>query len=188
MNQLCFLSNLTSSEWAAWVQAVGSIAAILGSVGVAIWQAGRLHKNSLELLRTEKRLGRTELAQALLSLGTNCLRLLEHCAAQFPDRESVHNAAEGRVHFDLNELKIVEGAVHAIPLHSLPHKLVSLTMMVSSTVRQFRENVEFALQSHRSMDAAEFEKLFAVLTQMQASLKLTCADIQTEVARSQNEA
>lgn len=187
MNQLCFLSEMTSSEWAAWVQAVGSIAAVFGAAGIAIWQARQQHKNSLALLRTEQRLGRVELAKALLSLSQNCLRLLDHLAAQFPDREAVYNIAEGKVHVDFNELSVVEGAVHDIPLHSLPHGLVSLTMMVSSTVRQFRENVDFALQSHRTMDANEFKKLFRVLADMRASLKLTCNDIEAEVKRSENE-
>lgn len=187
MNQLCLLSEMTSSEWAAWVQAVGSIAAVFGAAGIAIWQSGRQHKNSLALLRTEQRLGRVELAKALLSLSQNCLRLLDHLAAQFPDREAVYNIGEGRVHVDFNELSVAEGAVHDIPLHSLPHRLVSLTMMVRSTVRQFRENVDFALQSHRAMDANEFEKLFRILEEMRASLKLTCNDIEAEVKRSENE-
>jgi phosphoribosylcarboxyaminoimidazole (NCAIR) mutase len=42
------------SDWAAWVQAVGSIAAIFGAAGVAIWQAHRQHKNSLDLVRSER--------------------------------------------------------------------------------------------------------------------------------------
>lgn len=188
MNELCFLTGMTSSEWAAWVQAVGSIAAIFGATSIAIWQSRKQHQNSLALLRAEHRLARTELALALLSLSTNCQRALAHCAAQFPDRESVHNVAEGRVHFDFNELQVIEGAVRAIPLHSLPHRLVHLTMIVSSTVRQFRENVEFALKSYRSMDAAAFQKYFDVLAELKASLKLTCDDIQAEVTRSENEA
>jgi len=187
MKQLCFLSTMTSSEWAAWVQAVGSIAAVFGAAGIAIWQSGKQHRNALALLRTQQRVGRIELAKTLLSLSHNCLRLLDHSAAQFPDREAVHNIAEGRVHFDLNELAIVEKAIANIPLHSLPHSLVSLTMIVTSTVRQFRENIEFALQSHRTMDANDFEKLFGVLAEMRASLKLTCTDIESEVKRSENE-
>lgn len=187
MNQLCFLSDMTSTEWAAWVQAVGSIAAIFGAAGIAIWQSGKQHKNALDLLRLEKRLGHIELAKALLSLSKNCLRLLDHSAAQLPDREAVHNAAEGRVHFDFSELNVVEGAVREIPLHSLPHRLVSLTMIVSSTVRQFRENIEFAIHSHRTMDANDFEKLFRVLAEMRASLTLTRNDIEAEVKRSEDE-
>jgi hypothetical protein len=181
MSQLCFLSSMTSSEWAAWVQAVGSIAAVFGAAGIAIWQAARQHKNGLALLRTERRLGRMELAKALLALSQNCLRLLDHLAAQFPNRQSVYDIAAGKVHVDFNELAVAEGAVHDIPLHSLPHRLVSLTMMVRSTVRQFRENIEFALRAHRTMDSEAFEKLFTVLTEMRASLKLTCGDIESEV-------
>jgi hypothetical protein len=178
---------MTSSDWAAWVQAIGSIAAIFGAAGIAIWQSGRQQKNALALLRAERRFDRTELAKALLTLSTNCRRLLEHYAAQFPDRDSVENVAEGRVHVDLNELKVVEGAVLSIPLHSLPHVLVSLTMMVSSTVRQFRENVDFALKSYRSMDSNAFEKFFDVLSELQLSLKLTCEDIQTEIDKLEND-
>lgn len=80
MYELCLLSSLTSSEWASWVQAIGSIAAILGAVGIAVWQSKRQHEASLALLRTEKRISRTESAKALLSLSTGALRLLEHSA------------------------------------------------------------------------------------------------------------
>lgn len=78
-------------------------------------------------------------------------------------------------------------AVHDVALYSLLHRFVSLTMIVRSTVRQFRENVEFALQSHRTMNANEFAKLFRVLGEMRANLKLTCNDIEAEVKRSENE-
>lgn len=42
------------SDWAAWVQAVGSIAAIFGAAGVAKWQARKQHKSSLDLVRAEQ--------------------------------------------------------------------------------------------------------------------------------------
>jgi len=188
MNQLCFLSNLTSSEWAAWVQAIGSIAAICGAVAIAVWQSKQQHKASLDLLRAEKRLARTELAKALLSLSTGALRLLDHSAKAFPDRQSVHDTAEGRRYFDFGELRVVEGAIQAISLHTLPHELVRLVMIVNSTVRQFRENIEFAIQTHRQMDADGFTKLFDALTGLSKSLALTCADIEKEVRRAENEA
>jgi Tfp pilus assembly protein FimT len=111
---------MTSSEWATWVQAIGSIIAIFGAAGIAIWQSRKQHKSSLELLSTEHRLARTEVARALLSLSTNSLRMLKNYAKQLPDRGAVHKVAEGVLPLDLNELKVVEGAVRAIPLHSLP--------------------------------------------------------------------
>ena len=41
MNRLCFASNLTSSEWAAWVQAIGSIAAIFAAIWIMSYQQRR---------------------------------------------------------------------------------------------------------------------------------------------------
>lgn len=188
MNQLCLLTGLTSSEWAAWVQAVGSIAAIIGATWIAIWQSRRQHAISRSVMREERRLERTEVARALLALSINCSRAIDHGAKQFPDRFAVHEIAEQATHFDLNELRIIENAVLGIPLHSLPHKLVPLAMILSSTVRQFREKVESALLHHREMDAGAFGEFFAVLSSMQRSLASTCKDIEAEVERSNSEA
>ena len=189
MNQLSiFFSDLSGSEWAAWVQALGSVVAILGAVGIAVWQSNRQHQDSLSLLRAEKRLARTESAKALLSLSAGALRVLEHSAKSFPDRQSVYDTAEGFRHFDFGELRMVEGAIQAVSLHTLPHELVTLTMIVSSTVRQFRENIEGAIQIHRRMDATDFDTLFKALTGLANSLARTCADIEKEVRRAENEA
>ena len=188
MNQLCLFTNLTSSEWASWVQAIGAIAAIFGASGIAVWQAKKQHAISLSVIRAEHRLMRTEAAQALHSLSVSCHNALSYSAKQFPDREAVHDIAEGRIHFDFNELNVVEGAVRSIPLHTLPHQLVSLTMIVSSTVRQFRENVEFALQKHRTMNSVAFTKYFEALSGLQSSLALTCKDIEAEVRRAESDA
>lgn len=188
LNQLCFLSDLTSSEWAAWVQAVGSIVAIAGSVGIAIWQSKQQHKASMALLLAEKRFARIELAKAILSLSTSALQLLKYSTKAFPDRQSVHDTAEGRRHFDFGELRVVEGAIQAVPLHTLPHELVQLTMIVNSTVRQFRENIEFAIQTYRQMDADAFNTFFETLSTLTDSLSRSCDDIKTEVRRAESEA
>ncbi|WP_146097340.1 hypothetical protein [Rhodoferax sp. TS-BS-61-7] len=52
MNELCVLSNLSSSDWAAWTQAgVGAIAMIVGAVAV-VWQVRR---NRMEISEREAR-------------------------------------------------------------------------------------------------------------------------------------
>ena len=189
MYELCFFSNMTSTEWAAWAQVVGTIAAIAGAAWIAIWQSNKQHKNSLDLLRTEYQLGRIELARALYTLSSNCLNLLEYYISLIPDRESVHNIASGDGgHIDFNKLNVAEGAVHSIPWHSLPHQLVSLAMIVRSTVRQFRENIEFTLKSHRTMDSDDFQNFFSTLSEMRSSLKLTCDDIQIAISKLEQEA
>ncbi|MEK8034989.1 hypothetical protein AACH06_29590 [Ideonella sp. DXS29W] len=188
MSELCLLTNLSSSEWAAWVQAVGSIAAIIGAAGIAVWQSRKQHQNSIELLRAENRFTRTELARSFLSLSSNCRIAMGHAAGKLKNREAVHAIAEGQVHFDFEELKVIEGAVRAIPLHTLPSSLVGLTMIVSSTVRQFREKVQSALDAYRSMDGAAFEDFFRTLAEMQESLEASCADIRTKLIEIERDA
>jgi hypothetical protein len=187
MSILCFLPNLTSSEWAAWVQAIGSIAAIIGAAWIAIWQSRKQHKSSLELLRTEHKLVRIEVAQALSFLSSNAQRLLNSYTKELSDREFLHKVAERKIYYDLNELKIVEGAVHSMPLHEIPHQLVGLRMLAHSAIRQFRENIEKALEIHSTMNAAEFGKFFSVLSEIQKSLKHYCDEIQMEVTKLEKE-
>lgn len=55
MTTLCFLSNMTSAEIAAWVQAVGAIFAIIGAAAIAIYQSKSQHRSALELHRIELR-------------------------------------------------------------------------------------------------------------------------------------
>ena len=188
MNQLCFASGLTSSEWAAWVQAIGSIAAILGAVGIAVWQARRQHEVSMTVLKAERSFARIEAARAMQELSIAANRLLEHSTKAFPDRQAVHDTAEGRRFFDFGELRVLEGAIQAIPLHALPHELVRLTIIVGSCVRQFRENIEFAISRHRQMDATAFTTLFENLSSLTRSLDLTCNDIEAAVKRAECEA
>lgn len=187
MTSLGFASNMTSAEWAAWVQALGSIIAILGATGTAVWQARKQHNNALELHRAEQRYARTELAKTLSTLAQNCSKAMVFLTGQVKDREAVHNVAEGHIHFDLGGIERLDAAITTIPLHSLPSALVTPTMILSATVRQFREKVEMVLRVYRTMDAAAFEDFFRVLGEMNESLKATCADIAKEVDRVEHE-
>ena len=77
-------------------------------------------------------------------------------------------------------------SIGGIPLYNLPDSLVTPTMLLSATVRQFREKVEMAIRAHRKMDAAAFEDFFRVLREMNESVEQTCGDIATEVDRVQS--
>jgi hypothetical protein len=65
MTTLCFPSALTSSEWAAWVQAVGSILAVLGAASIAVWQARERNASALRLQSKERAERCNDLALAL---------------------------------------------------------------------------------------------------------------------------
>jgi hypothetical protein len=185
MNQLCFMSALTSSELAAWVQAIGSILAVGGAAFAAIYQAKKQNATALRVQQDQRLYTRIETIKALLELSRNCGKLIEHIVAQLnDDRTAVHQFADGERHLDFDELVRVEQAVVAIPLHSLPSKLLTSTMLVSSVVRQFRAKVENAFKFHREMNAAAFEDFFKSMGAMKFALAHTCADIETELTKT----
>ncbi len=171
MNNLCFLSNLTSAEWASWVQAVGTIVAIVAATWIATHQVKLQHMSALELHHTELRTARVDAGKTLSVLATNSSRAMRHVAGQLHDRESVYRAAEGLVHCDIGELSRIDTYLGGIPLHSIPYALVTSTMILGSTVRQFKEKVEMVLRVHRQMDAAMFEDFFRTLGEMNTSIE-----------------
>lgn len=57
MQELCFMSYLTAAEWAAWVQAIGSVLAIAAAIVIARQQfaaAARLQREAVVAERTRK--------------------------------------------------------------------------------------------------------------------------------------
>ena len=181
MTQLCFLSNLISSEWASRVQAVGSVLDIVAAARIARHQAKLQHRSALDLLRTERRTARVEVAETLAVLASNAARALAHVSDQLLDREAVSKVARGSIRCDIGEVQRIDGYLGAVPLHELPGQLVTLIMILGATVRQFREKVEVALRLHLEMDAAMFDDFFATLKQMNESPQATCNDITAQV-------
>lgn len=130
---------------------------------------------------------REDIAKALLVISYNTSREVTRMIVQLHDRETVHSIAEKRVHFDFNEMHVLERAILGIPLHNLPPNLIGLTMILGSTVRQFRENVETMLERHRSVDAAGFSKFFKALDDMKRALERVWIEIDAEVKNAARE-
>ncbi len=183
MNTLCLSTDLSSAELAAWVQAIGSILAIIAAFLIAYLQSRVQHKSALKLYKEEHRYARITTAKSLYVLSRNCAKAVVHSTDQLKDREAIYNIAEGSIFFDLEGLRRIDAAMTNIPLHNLPDTLVSSTMIISSTLRQFITKIEMALRFHRQMDSAAFEDLFRVFEEMTESLKLTCKDIEDEINR-----
>ncbi|WP_137936567.1 hypothetical protein [Chitinivorax sp. B] len=171
------MSELTSAEWAAWFQAAGSIAAIVAAAWIAKHQATLQHRNALNLHMTEQRTAQVDAAKTLSVLATNSSIAMKHITGQLKDREAIHRVAEGLTHCDLGELHRIDSYLSAVPLHSIPHSLVTHTMVLGSTVRQFIDKTEMALRLHRQLDAGMFDDFFKTVGEMSSSLDATCQDI-----------
>ena len=181
MNSLCFSTNLTSNELASWVQAIGTIFAVLAAAIIAVWQSRRQHHNALIIYKEEQRHASLEQAKTLLTLCQNCLKATKHFASEMNDRESIYLIVTRGKYLDYGELQSLRNATSNIPLHSIPSTLITHAMVLGANIRQFKQNVDMALELHRNMDSAQFETFFKTLKEINASLELTCSDIEKAV-------
>lgn len=183
MNTLCLFTNLTSTEIAAWVQAVGSILAILGAFWVAAWQARKQFKNAQALQRHERESAKFQTAETLELLARSCLKAMEFLSSQISSRDKVFKIGARRIHFDIGQIARLDDAIANIPLHDLPAELLRQTLILGATIRQYREKVEQVLSIHRDMDASDFEGFFTDIADLRDSLSDTCDDISADVDR-----
>jgi hypothetical protein len=183
MYNLCFLSNLTSAEWAAWVQALGSIAAIVAAAGIAIHQAKLQHQNALNVHFTERRTAQVEVAKTLFVLANNASEAMKYISGILDNRDSVYFVAEGRTSCDIGEIHRINSYLNGIPLISVPYSLVTNTMNLGATVRQFEYEVKMALERHKQMDANMFANFFKRLTEMNTAMETICNSFSVEAKR-----
>ncbi|MFL9936295.1 hypothetical protein P0D88_46545, partial [Paraburkholderia sp. RL18-103-BIB-C] len=87
---------MSSNDAAAWVQAVGSILAIIFSVCVAVWQSRKAHEQIMFGLAQQRRADYLRVANTLIEIAKNALKLQKHVGAKLDTREAIYKAAEDR--------------------------------------------------------------------------------------------
>lgn len=135
------------------------------------------HKSNLSLHQTERRNARLDAVNALSILSVNAAKAMKFISKQLNNRESVRLAAEGLKPCDIGEIERIDEYLKAIPIHTLPDALITNTMIVGSTVRQFKEKVSMTLQLQHKMDAEMFNDFFRTIADMSASIDETCEEI-----------
>jgi hypothetical protein len=98
---LCFSTALTSSELAAWVQAVGSILAIGGAFWIASYQLRKTHADSLALEESRRRAAELDVAPTLAEVANRSWQAAGFLRAQLVDRATVHQVADGEMYLDI---------------------------------------------------------------------------------------
>lgn len=180
---LFFPWDLTRGECASWVQAWGSILAIFFAVLVAVYQAKKQQQNTMDALAEERRQDYLRTAETFHELARNCLKLQRFIAGKLVSRDAVYAAAADGLPFDMPNLRALERSLDRIQLPAIPGSLVPLSMMLTTTVRQFRIKVDMALKHHRTMDAAAFEDLFTTLGKMNNSLETTVGAFEAKLRK-----
>lgn len=147
MNQLCFLTNLTSSDIAAWAQAaVGTIAIISGAVAVN-WQARRAR---LEQCERE--------ARALNGL-VRLLTHLKNCAQEArAERKKLHRWPIGHPAEPSTRFQELAEAIQRFPLEAAQGEIPLEALL---NARRVAKEIQLVVGSEPELDVnPDFEGIF----------------------------
>jgi len=186
--QSCLLIpvELTRSECASWVQALGSIFTIAAAIGVAIYQANRQQEITRQAILDQEKTANIHAAEALEQLAKLSLALQKHFETKLKTQNDVYEAGTYGMISDIAMLQGLEQFLYAIELHKLPLPIIRLALIVASNVRNLRVKVEQVIRINRKMRTDEFEDFFQTLQGMTASLERTLKEIKIEVGKIQN--
>ena len=102
---------------------------------------------------------------------------------QLSSRESISNVVDGLEPCAFDEILRIDKYLNDIPLYTIPSSLVTSTMILGSTVLQFKEKVEMTFRLYRTMDASKFDDFFKCLAQMNITIESVCNIIDAELRR-----
>jgi aminopeptidase-like protein len=153
VNSCLFVSDLKPSDCAAWVQAWGTVLAVVASL-VLVWVQHRLQQIREEHLRKRQLVARMRTIQEIAeSTVTNMRFLLE----TFTTRQQVHDVADGRTAFPSEALDQISEAVETIPLHELDSPALVFNVRVLVIVsRTLRSRLQWMLAHHRELSGGDF--------------------------------
>ena len=147
---------MAKSEWASWVQAIGSIAAILFAIEIA----RRQHANSTKLMLEQHRLERQAAGTALVALGSTAQALLRLVHTKLPDVTALHGHGASTAAVLLPEVQQIEDALHGLELQALPANLVMPCVRFRSSVRFVRLELANTLANFKVMTPRQFDEYF----------------------------
>lgn len=141
MNSLCFMTNLSNSDLAAWVQAIGTIVAVGAALIVVIWQ------HHLEKLRVAK--SHRDLVTRYLSSTISLAGGVKHNAETLRDWCEMTLTSKQDLFFMAKNVESISNALNNIPIWELDSfelivnliPIQSLSKILLETVR-YAENME----------------------------------------------
>ncbi len=172
------LSTLSTSDWAAWIQAIGVFIAIFFASNAASRQSKSQYENSIKLKRLEDYEKRLILIESVAEIFKNTSNQIKHIKIELHNRSAIYDVATKRKYYDLDCLTDLLNAFKQIPLHDLPaSKLVNAVMISIATLRQLDIQIDKALREARIMDSVDFEKVLMTINQVDDSFQRTCGDV-----------
>jgi heme exporter protein D len=171
-----FVSDLSVSECAAWVQAWGSVVAVLVAVAVAAYQSNSQHKSALKLFARQQAQQRRDQIEALTNIAYEACKLVETIRGALGTLTAALQIARKEVYFDLGAIHYLDESVQRISLIGLAPDMVRPVRRLTDVVRQFRWNIDLVFTDYKNMNADEFSSFASVFSEISKSLQALCAE------------
>ena len=158
MNELCFASNLSSSEWAAWMQAIGSIGAILA----AVWIMDRQHRVELERQNVARHV-RIKSTYEIIRVAATSMKIAPSAVSQFDNKEmpdSVMHIPEKVLQAAVRNV-VSHLAVAAKTLDSVQHQMLDEPVLCGIVARM-RQSAEISLAIIDDAREADFSRPYSI--------------------------
>ncbi len=174
---LDFFCNLQNGDKAGWIQAIGTVLAILASSWIAAWQAKSQYKNSLKLQNIQDKNQEIVLTESVVAIIKNSASRVKYVYDTLSTRQDVYDVALKIKYYDFEGLKDVIESLKQIPLKDLPSpKLVTAIMILISSIRQLEIQVDKTIAHHSKLNASEYSTFFLTLLQIKDSTEKTYED------------
>jgi hypothetical protein len=145
---------------AAWVQAVGSIAAIAGAFAIASFQAKKQHRSAHALLSHQQ----LQAVRTLRRLTEAAAGGMRFAVVQLDSIKALEAAAEQGFKLNFGGMADIQESLREMPVYQVDAEGARLCFMARMTIGRFIRGGEVALETYRTMNAAaldEFLKGFA---------------------------
>jgi hypothetical protein len=122
------ITSMSAAEWAAWIQAAGSVVAI----GAAARIASRQTRETLAAAEADRIRKALVIEETLLALATQFAEELHNVETCYATKVGALNFTDRFMPQDL--FVLVEAAARAIPMHEMPLRCIQLTRNIYDTV------------------------------------------------------
>ncbi len=175
----------SSYGFAAWVQAIGSIGAIIAAGAIASAQAARQFRDAGKLQASVALSVDLRMTESVEAIAMNCSKRMLLCIKDIGwDRDYITQIVDGPRHYDDKAMAQILSYLDAIPLHSLPSSTVIVNVIhMRAVARQVGEKIDLVFGSYRNLNGSHFQDFFDYLDNAHMQLCLTTLAIEGEAVR-----
>lgn len=173
---IALLSISLSTLWpdkeyglSGWIQAVGSILAILAAGQIATLQSKRQFEDAARLQHTDRAHSAFRITRSVIEITENASDLLDKVVEEFGGSGAyVIGIGSGSLTFDKQILNDMRDDLNLIVVYELPSaRLISQVIPARAIMREIAREIEVAIANYNTLDALDYKEFFDRLSYAQ---------------------